>query len=235
MRTIVILGTGTNVGKTYVAAGLARALREEAPTAPILALKPIESGVPEDTRRAPDQLTPQPGTDAHQLARQSTAPLPAPNPCYALPEPLSPHLAARRAGVTISLKRVLAWIQSAEANVERGRDAGYLIVETAGGALTPLSTTETNLDLAESIPDAAWILVAPDALGVLHDVAALQHALRAIGRRADYLVITESRPADRSTGTNATELTLLHPDLPVLRLGRNATDALATLAKQLAR
>ena len=48
-------------------------------------------------------------------------------------------------------------------------------------------------------------------------------------------VITESRPADRSTGTNATELTLLHPDLPVLRLGRNATDALATLAKQLAR
>ncbi|MBN1612661.1 MAG: dethiobiotin synthase [Polyangiaceae bacterium] len=231
MRRVVILGTGTNVGKTYVAAGLARALRQRDPTAAVLALKPIESGVAPHTQAPPDQLTPHPGTDANELARVSTPPLPAPNPLYALAEPLSPHLAARRAGLTISLDRVAAWLASAEAALHS--ETSYLVVETAGGALTPLTPTATNVDLAAAIPKAVWVLVAPDSLGVLHDVAATRHALHSLGHRADYLILAQSRPADRSTGTNAAELRLLHPDIPILPLRRNSADALDTLANEL--
>ena len=235
MRRVVILGTGTDVGKTYVAAGLARALRERDPSAAVLALKPIESGVAPDTGGALVRRRPPPGTDARQLADVSTSPLPAPNPLYALPEPLSPHLAARRAGLAISLERVAAWIGSAEASMPPRARAAYLIVETAGGVLTPLTPTATNLDLAAAIPDAAWLLVAPDSLGVLHDVAATHLALRALGHRPDYVIVTQCRPADRSTSTNAAELRRLHPATPVLALPRSSTDALHTLADELTR
>jgi dethiobiotin synthetase len=80
------------------------------------------------------------------------------------------------------------------------------VVETAGGALSPLSDTETNLDLARALEPAELVLVAPDALGVLHDVRATWTAMRALLREPDQLVLCRARPPDASTGTNAAEL-----------------------------
>lgn len=226
MQTLILLGTGTNVGKTYVTAALAAALRPHAAPRPIAALKPIESGVPVAPGASPSAL-PLPGTDAALLRDVSTAPLPTPNPLHALPDPVSPHLAARRVGRTLDLPAAVAWAAALPSDAVR-------LIETPGGVFTPLTQTETNFDLACAFGPSLWILVAPDSLGVLHDLGATLRALRAAGRPPDHVVLTAARPADPSTGTNAKELRRLGiADPIVVRHGDPAP--LAPLAAHLLR
>lgn len=191
-RRIVLLGTGTGVGKTYVGAALTAALNELG--TPARALKPIESGV-------------RPGAPSDAEALSHAAPS-LPNlarHCYALPEPLSPHLAARRAGLTIDLDRVCTWVTG---QISHYTTLQYVLVETAGGVFSPVHDTATNYELAEHLGEAIWVLVAPDRLGVLHDVTACLAAMERRGRRPDAVILSGSQP-DSSTGTNAAELTRL--------------------------
>lgn len=192
-RRVVLLGTGTEVGKTYVGRELLRAWRRSGVST--LGLKPIESGVdPENHSQS----------DAARLEEAAHAGGP---PLYAFQAPLSPHLAARRQGMTIDANRVIDWVRARE-DAFFGSDpvgaGGVTLVETAGGVFSPLGGGLTNLDLAERLLPASIVLVAPDSLGVLHDVTA---ALRAMaGMRPDFVVLSSSRSPDESTGTNAGEL-----------------------------
>ena len=223
MRPIVLLGTGTNVGKTFVCSHLGAALRELFPSHPVLALKPVESGFPPLPKSSPD-----PASDAALLATASTLLAPAPHPLYALPDPISPHLAARRAGIGIDIPTIVDWVTSAlHYNT-------LLLLETAGGALSPLSDTTTNLDLACALEPAIWVLVAPDALGVLHDVRATWTALHSLARPPDHLVLTTAREPDPSTGTNARELGRLGFSSPTV-LPRGDARPLRSLAERLFR
>lgn len=166
---VYVTGTGTDVGKTHVAAALARA-------SGLRAWKPIVSGGLEDVERL-----------------GAAAP-----PLHALRDALSPHLAARREGVTLSARAI----------VDTTKDGS--IVEGAGGLYSPLSDTETNADVARLYGvRAKVVLVAPDRLGVLHDVGACVRAARA--DRIGFTAIALSAPAepDASTGTNADEIVRL--------------------------
>jgi len=183
---VVILGTGTDVGKTYVTACLARGLRERAS---VLALKPIESG-------APGGIAGDAGTIAAAAAH---APRLSP---WRFPSPVSPHLAAREQGATLDVASVAAWVAEEEMAVR----PAVSLVELAGGVFSPLSQGVTNEDLALALEPALWLLVAPDALGVLHDVTA---TLRAMRRAPDALLLSGARKTDQSTGTNAAELSRL--------------------------
>lgn len=180
---LIVLGTGTDVGKTYVTACLARGLARHRS---VLALKPIESGV-----------DPQALGDAGTIAQAAGHP-PRHSPWRFQP-PISPHLAARLAGVSIELPRVAHWI----AEQEREAGADVTLIELAGGALSPLAANLTNIELALALGAAAWLLVAPDSLGVLHDVTA---TLRCLPRPPDAVVLSRARRPDASTGTNAAEL-----------------------------
>ena len=93
------------------------------------------------------------------------------------------------------------------------------LIETAGGALSPLSATATNLDLARALSPALWLLVAPDALGVLHDCRV---TLAALGRAPDALALSAARALDASSGTNAEELRWLGIASPLCVLGPGA-------------
>jgi dethiobiotin synthetase len=183
MRRIVVLGTGTGVGKTFVAAHLVRALGARTGQR-VTGLKPIETGC-SDGRAA----------DAAELG----SPCP---PLHAFADPVSPHLAARRAGSSIRAADVARWVDEIALSIS----SYIVIVETAGGALSPLSEAETNLDLARALEPAELVLVAPDALGVLHDVRATWTAMRTLHRAPDQLVLSRARPPDASTDTNAAEL-----------------------------
>jgi len=78
---------------------------------------------------------------------------------------VAPHLAARRAGVRIDLKEIQRWLGEHPAPV--------VAVETAGGLFSPLTDKGfTNADLVTALAPAALVLVAPDRLGVLHDLTA---------------------------------------------------------------
>jgi dethiobiotin synthetase len=113
----------------------------------------------------------------------------------------------------------------------------WLLVETAGGALSPLSARLTNVDLALALSPAIWILVAPDALGALHDVRATLLAMKAIARAPDYLVLSACRAADASVGTNARELERVGLPRPIATLPRDSASmaSLAPLVRALRR
>jgi len=120
---IIVLGTGTGVGKTWVAASLTRALRLAG--APIAGLKPIETGVANADE----------SSDAARLARESSI-LPLAPP-FVFRDPVSPHLAARTAGEVISLAVVGEYVADHEKRLRSevtSHVASFVLVETAGDA-----------------------------------------------------------------------------------------------------
>jgi dethiobiotin synthetase len=217
MPRVVVLGTGTGVGKTFFTVELARALAERRPSAHVLALKPIETGLSPRRRGSSS-------SDADRLDRVSTVPVRRPHPLYSFRDPISPHLAARRSNRMISLQRLASWIRRAEQNDEtlHATTLQWVLIETAGGAFSPLTSTVSNADLAGALEPAIWILVAPDALGVLHDMRATLTALRHHAREPDFVVLSAARARDASTGTNARELARLGIADPIATLSRNA-------------
>lgn len=204
---VIILGTGTNVGKTYVSSCLARGLRLA--EARVLALKPIESGV-------------EPGNDgdAGELARAAGHALPA-SP-WRLRRPVSPHLAAREQGLELRLSDVVDWVEQQE----REASPQLTLIESAGGAFSPLARGATNVDLALALEPALWLLIAPDALGVLHDLTA---TLKALPRAPDAVLLSGARASDASTGTNTEELARLGIVEVLETLARGANSAPAAV------
>lgn len=214
-RRLVIVGVGTGVGKTHLGVALARALALQGEE--VVGLKPIESGV------APGVLS-----DAAQLATASTFHVKHPAP-YVFTDPVSPHLAARRSGEAIDLRAVAAWI---DAHV-----CAWVLVETAGGLLSPLGPGITNLDLARALRPDAVVLVAQDRLGVLHDVTACQLALKVLASELREVVVVLQAPSnpDASTGTNAAELLALGLADRVFGIprGSEAEEAVTVVATEL--
>jgi dethiobiotin synthetase len=169
-------------------------------------LKPVESGIGEGV------------SDTERLAGASTFHVKPPPP-YALAAPISPHLAAAREGVTIALTPIVRWVSSF--------DATWVVVESAGALLSPLNLNLTNLDLTVALDPSIVIMVAPDRLGVLHDVTAAMFALRTLVPRLPEPAVALLAPAepDASTGTNAAELLTLGIASIVTTFPRAAADA----------
>ena len=83
-----------------------------------------------------------------------------------------------------------------------------------------------NADVAQLLQPDRMLLVAPDRLGVLHDVLATLRAAAAIPLRIDGIVLVEPAQPDSSTGSNADELQRLQGVPVVLSLGRGTVDDL---------
>jgi dethiobiotin synthetase len=194
------------VGKTYVTASLARGARAQTS---VLALKPIESGVEVGEAGDAGAIA----KAAGHAARFSP---------WRFPRPVSPHVGARERGVSIDLAEVTEWVAAEE---ERA-DVGLVLIELAGGAFSPLGLGLTNADLACALRPALWLLVAPDSLGVLHDVAA---TLRALSHQPDAVVLSGARALDESSGTNALELSRLGITEVLEVLAAGATSCPATV------
>lgn len=173
-------GTGTEIGKTWAAAGLARVLRERGLA--VRACKPVQSH---------DPAEPVP-TDAEVLADatgQSPDAVCPPERTY--PVPLAPPMAAAKLGRACPGLDELARIcrsgpapVGAEAGVgDGGRvgagaaaasagGAGLCIVEGVGGLYSPLAADGDNLGLIERLDPDRVVMVAPAGLGAIHDVVA---------------------------------------------------------------
>ncbi len=181
---VVVVGTGTEVGKTHVTCCLLACARRRGLR--VQAYKPIATGV---TDRCED-------ADLHGAALGS----PSRPPTFSYRRPVSPHLAAREEGRPIELEAIRRCADEMSAGSE------WLIVEAAGGLFSPLGESITNVDLVRCLDPARVVLVAPDRLGVLHDVGACVGAARARDVAFTALVLSAPRVPDDSTGTNAREL-----------------------------
>ena len=199
MPRIVVLGTGTEVGKTYVTKLLTDLLTGRYPSATISAFKPVESGVAELA-----------DTDAAILGRCSQPPC-EPRHAFALRAPVSPHLAAKMELQTITTDAITRWVRAqmsappSKSHQHADHDT-WTLIETAGGVFSPISDAQTSLSVAEAFDPAIWALVAPDRLGVLHDLRATLIALEKIARLPDVLFLNAPAVPDPSTGTNRREI-----------------------------
>lgn len=161
-KGIFITGTDTGVGKTYVAAGIAEALRD---MLNVGVMKPVETGCP--TRKG--DLVPR---DAYRLINASAVndELDLVNP-YRFSKPLAPYVAAGLEGTKISMSRIMKAFQTLNRRHE------FLIVEGAGGVMVPLTKEVTFLDLAQ-VMRIPVLIVARPGLGTINHTLLTVAALR---------------------------------------------------------
>ncbi|MEZ5876023.1 MAG: dethiobiotin synthase [Hyphomicrobiales bacterium] len=159
MQGFFVTGTDTDVGKTLVSAWLLTQLDASY-------WKPIQAGM-------------DPSTDASAVQRIAELPperiLPE---AYLLPEPLAPHEAARRAGITLDMDKL-----------EAPQHEGLLIVEGAGGLMVPINDDAYMIDLAADL-DLPIILVTRSTLGTINHTLLSIEAIRRRGLPLAGVVIT---------------------------------------------
>jgi dethiobiotin synthetase len=124
-------------------------------------------------------------------------------------------------GVRIDAGEVERWVKAHEAAVT--------IIETAGGLFSPLGHGSTNFDLVQALRPHAVILVAPDRLGVLHELTTTLGFAAVRGGPAFGVVLSTPATRDASTGHNAAAIAGLGIARPVAVFPRAAEGADVTL------
>lgn len=156
-KNLFITGTGTDVGKTYVAGLIVKKLR--AGKASAAYYKAAMSG---NERRTDGTLIP---GDALQVKTMSGIEQPLEEMCpYIYENAVSPHLAAKLEGNPIEMECVLE-------NFDRvcGK-YDYVTVEGSGGILCPLRFDEKKIQLEDFIKarGLACLMIADAGLGVIN-------------------------------------------------------------------
>jgi len=177
---VFITGTDTGVGKTMLTARLTRFLRERGVQA--AALKPVCSGGRDDARLL-------------CTASGGALSLDEINPWH-FRAPVAPLLAARRERKRVKLSQVVAHVRALQGRFE------VLLVEGAGGLLSPLGDDFDSRDLITSLR-ATPIIVGPNQLGAVNQFLLTLEALpRGVTARARVVLVSPPRP-DAATKTNA--------------------------------
>ena len=166
MTAIFITGTGTEVGKTFVAAALIRHLRQMGRT--VEAIKPVVSGFD------PDRVA---GSDPAILLEALGFPATLPNieriSPWRLRAAMSPDAAARQEDCRIDVDELVAFCQSAIAQRQE-----ILLIEGVGGIMVPLDQQRTILDVMMAL-QLPLVLVTGSYLGTIsHTLTALDALFR---------------------------------------------------------
>ena len=171
MCGVFVTGTGTEVGKTVVAAVLARTLAAAGER--VAVFKPALTGLEE------------PGEPDHELLRRAAASEQADDEIapYRYGPPASPHLAAALAGEEIEPARLLAAARSAAAG------ADVLVTEGVGGLLVPLAPGFAVRDLAVELGLPLTVAAVP-GLGTINHTLLTIEAARAAGLDVSRVVLT---------------------------------------------
>ncbi|MFQ5572292.1 MAG: dethiobiotin synthase [Rhodothermales bacterium] len=177
MSGLFITGTDTGVGKTVVAAGLARLLSDRGTS--VGALKPVETGWegsgtewPPDGRLLADAAR-------MQDTRSDVVP-------HLFAEPLAPLVAARRCGQPIEI----AVIERAFEQLHRRYDC--VLVEGAGGLSVPITESVWMADLAKRLRLPVLVVARP-TLGTLNHTFLTVHYARTHELNVLGVVINGSR------------------------------------------
>lgn len=166
MTACFVVGTDTGVGKTHVSCALLQALAQHHRR--VVGMKPVAAGVvPWGEGWASE--------DSIALRAASTIAVPPElDTPVLLPDPLSPHIAAARAGVQIDIATIVQAYQALSLQ------ADAVVVEGAGGFHVPLSPTETGADLAVAL-NLPVVLVVGLRLGCLNHALLTAEAIAARG------------------------------------------------------
>ena len=174
LRGLFVTGTDTGVGKTVAAAALLHRYRP----ATLRYWKPIQTGIEQDDDTA----------EIRRLAACRNDEIL--NEGIRLPNPVSPHLAAERAGITIELERL-------QAVLPRDETIRW-IVEGAGGVLVPINGRDLMTDWMR-ILGLPVLVAARSGLGTINHTLLTVEALRSRGLRvAGVVMIGEKNDSNRA-------------------------------------
>lgn len=202
---LFITGTDTGVGKTVLTALLLAHLRSRGVNA--LAIKPFCSGGRADVRLL-------------QSLQDHALPDELVNPWF-FDAPIAPALAGARKRNKPNKIAVLAHIRAV------AKQGDVLLVEGAGGLLSPLAADLTALDLIRELK-CPVLVAARNRLGCLNHVLLTGFALKKAGVREKKVVLMDVARPDFSARTNASYLRKKPDFIGVFRipwLGREAGGA----------
>ena len=186
VRGVFVTGTGTEVGKTMVAAAIARTAAAAGRS--VAVFKPAVSGLDDLGGAEPD----------HELLRRAAGSSQTDDEIapYRYGPPVSPHLGAELAAEPIDPERLRRAAREAAAG------ADLLVAEGVGGLLVPLTSEYLVRDLAcdLGLPVA---VAAPPGLGTINHTLLTLQSLRAAGLEVAMVVLTPwpDQP-DRVTRSN---------------------------------
>jgi dethiobiotin synthetase len=169
-RVVVVAGTGTEVGKTFVGAAVCNELASQRRS--VIARKPAQSFDADD-------LT----TDASVLGAATGADPEVVCPAHRwYPVPMAPPMAA------VALGREPFTVEDLAGEVEASfTEADIALVVTAGGAWSPQASDGKHVgDFADALDADAILLVADAGLGVIN---AVRGALAALSRPRPVIVM----------------------------------------------
>ena len=172
-RGIFITGTDTGVGKTIVAATLARLLRMNG--ARVGVMKPVTSGCREEGGKLVSD-------DALLLCKAAGVELSDDVAPFCLREALAPSDAAKIDGVRIDFSVIKAAFSRLASSYD------YVIVEGAGGLMVPLSGGLLVADLAREL-ELPLLVVARPGLGTINHTVLTCFAAQQLGLRVAGVII----------------------------------------------
>jgi dethiobiotin synthetase len=206
VRGFFVSGTGTEVGKTVVAAVIARTLA--AAGSRVAVFKPAVTGLGAE------------GEPDHALLRRASGSAQSDDEIapYRFEPPVSPHLGAELAGRKIDPGRLRAAARRAS------EDADVLVVEGVGGLLVPLTPSYSVRDFASDLR-LPLVIAAPPGLGTINHTLLTLEAAEGAGLDTRLVVLTPW-PADPSRVERSNRQTIEGlrgvpvATLPELDLGR---------------
>ena len=200
-RGLFITGTDTGVGKTYLTCRIARRWRREG--RPFRVMKPLATGDGEDTRLLAEA--------AGDHDTEAISP-------FRFAEPAAPPVAARKEGVRLEFKQIVAAV------LKRGNESEALLVEGVGGLLCPITQRETVADLINAL-QLPCVVVARRSLGTLNHTLLTLEVARYRGIRTLGVVISETSPVNTfAERENVAELAARCPVLDVIPFGGDSSD-----------
>lgn len=184
-RAVFITGTGTDVGKTIVTAGILRYLRRAGVDA--VSMKPVQTGA----ERVADRFV-APDLAVHHAASglspgDTELAVMAP---YLYEPACSPHLAGRMAERYPDIERI------SDCAAELCAEHECVLIEGAGGIMVPLDESVTMLDLMRRLA-CPVVLVATRGLGTINHTLMSIDVLRHAGLTVLGVVFNETEPVER--------------------------------------
>jgi dethiobiotin synthetase len=223
MTAAFVTATGTDIGKTYLVAGLIRHCRTAGRA--VDALKPVVTGFDAAVAASSD-----PGVLLAALGRPlSAADLDRISP-WRFGAPLSPDMAAQKEGKSIDFEQLVAFCRRAIAKA-----AGALLIEGIGGVMVPLDHRYTVLDWMAAL-NIPVLLVTGSYLGSLSHTLTALNALRHRGIAIKALVVNETPGATVPVPDTIATLHRFANSVPITPLANGAAEndrAFAELAASL--
>jgi dethiobiotin synthetase len=212
MTAVFVTATGTDIGKTFVTAGLIRHFRAAGRT--VEAIKPVVSGFDPEAWQDSD-----PAVLLAAIGRPVTLAEAERLSPWRFAAPLSPHMAARREGRAIAFQEVVDFCRKATA-----ARRGTLLIEGVGGILVPLDDHRSVLDLM-SVLRIPILLVAGSYVGtVSHTLTALEVLVRR-NLNVAAVVVSESENSAATLEDTVTTLQGFADSIDVVAIPRLAPGA----------